>query len=162
ARQSGAALLPNISSAASDTRSRPSANTSTNAIPVTDRTLYSTSLSASYVLDFWGRNRALLRAAESNATASRFDRDVVALTTLVSVADTYFLVLEAQDRIRVANDNVAAAERILKVIQDRFAQGGAAPFGAPVGVSGSGTALDVAQQSSLVAIARASIPPLVV
>src|SRR5215470_17745482 len=85
ARQVGAALLPNITGAASDTRSRPSATTTTNAISVTDRTLYSTSLSASYVLDFWGRNRALLRAAEDNASASRFDREVVALTTLVSV-----------------------------------------------------------------------------
>jgi len=161
ARQAGAALLPNITASASDTRSRASANTSTNPISVTDRTLYSTSLSASYVLDFWGRNRALLRAAEDNASASRFDREVVALTALVSVANAYFLLLEAQDRIRIANESVAAAERILKVIQDRFAQGGAAPLGAPVGASGSGSALDVAQQSSLVAIARASIPPLV-
>jgi outer membrane protein, multidrug efflux system len=161
ARQAGAALLPNISGSASDTRSRPSATTGTNAISVTDRTIYSTSLSASYVLDFWGRNRALLRAAEDNASASRFDREVTALTSLVSVANAYFLVLEAQDRIRVANENVAAAERILKVIQDRFAAGGAAPLGAPVGASGSGSALDVAQQSSLVAIARAQIPPLV-
>ena len=161
ARQAGAALLPNLTASGSDTRSRPSANTTTNAISVTDRTLYSTSLSASYVLDFWGRNRALLRAAEDTASASRFDREVVALTTLVSVADAYFLVLEAQDRIRISNQNIAAAERILKVIQDRFAQGGAAPLGASVGASGSGSALDVAQQSSLVAIARAQIPPLV-
>jgi len=161
ARQTGSALLPNVTGAATDTRSRASANTGTNTIPVTDRTNYNTNLSASYVLDFWGRNRALLRAAENNAVASRFDREVVALTTLVGVADAYFLVLEAQDRIRIANRNVAAAERILKVIQDRFAQGGAAPLGAGVGASGSGSALDVAQQSSLVAIARAQIPPLV-
>src|ERR1043166_9483170 len=146
ARQVGAALLPNITGSASDTRSRPSA-TGTNAISVTDRTIYSTSLSASYVLDFWGRNRALLRAAEDNASASRFDREVVALTALVSVATAYFLVLEAQDRIRVTNENIAAAERILKVIQDRFEQGGAAPLGAQVGASGSGSALDGASES---------------
>jgi multidrug efflux system outer membrane protein len=161
ARQVGAALLPNVTGVSTDTRSRPSANTTTNAIAVTDRTLYTTSLSASYVLDFWGHNRALLRAAEDAASASRFDRQVVALTALVSVANAYFLVLEAQDRIRIANENVAAAERILKVIEDRFAQGGAAPLGAQVGASGSGSALDVAQQASLVAIARAAIPPLV-
>jgi multidrug efflux system outer membrane protein len=161
ARQVGAALLPNVTGSASDTRSRPSATTGTNAISVTDRTIYSTSLSASYVLDFWGRNRALLRAAEDNASASRFDREVIALTSLVSVANAYFLVLEAQDRIRISNENVAAAERILKVIQDRFAAGGAAPLGGQVGGSGSGSALDVAQQSSLVAIARAQLPPLI-
>jgi len=161
ARQTGAALLPDITGSGSDTRSRPSSNTGTNAISVTDRTLYNATFNASYVLDFWGRNRALLRAAEDNASASRFDREVTALTTLVSVANAYFLVLEAQDRIRVAHENVAAAERILKVIEDRRAVGGAAPLGAPVGASGSGSDLDVAQQSSLVAIARAAIPPLV-
>ena len=57
---------------------------------------YSTSLSASYEIDFWGKNRAALRAAEELAVASRFDREVVALTTVVSVANAYFLVLAAQ------------------------------------------------------------------
>jgi multidrug efflux system outer membrane protein len=161
ARIAGAALLPSLSGNANVTRSRPSSNTGTNAISVTDRTNYQTSLSASYVLDFWGRNRALIRAAESNASASRFDREVVELTTLVSVANAYFLVLEAQDRLRVANENLQASERILKVIQDRFAVGGAAPSGGQIGAQGSGSALDVAQQAALVAIQRASLPPLV-
>jgi outer membrane protein, multidrug efflux system len=160
-RQAGAALLPAFSAAGTDTRSRPSTNTGTNVISVTDRTNYNTALNASYVLDFWGRNRALLRAAESTANASRFDREVVALTTLVSVANTYFLVLEAQDRIRAANENLRAAERILKVFQDRRAQGGGCPPGSPPTTTCCGTDLDVAQQASLVAIQRASIPPLV-
>jgi outer membrane protein, multidrug efflux system len=110
--------------------------------------IYSIALNASYVVDFWGRNRDLLRAAEFSASASRFDREVVALTTLVTVADTYFLVLEGQDLLRIARRNLVATERILKLIQDRFNNGTAA-------------ALDVAQQASLVAIQRASIPPLV-
>ena len=59
-----------------------------------------TSLSASYEIDFWGKNRAALRAAEELAVASRFDREVVALTTVVSVANSYFLVLAAHDRLR--------------------------------------------------------------
>jgi NodT family efflux transporter outer membrane factor (OMF) lipoprotein len=161
ARQAGAALLPDITATTTDTRSRASANAGTNAISVTDRTLYSTSFNASYVLDFWGRNRALLRAAENAATASRFDREVVALTTLVSVADTYFLVLDAQDRIRIANDNLKAADRILKIFEQRRDQGGGCPPNSPPSVTGCGTDLDVAQQASLVAIQRASIPPLV-
>ena len=103
ARIAGAALLPNLSGSANVTRSRPSSNTGTNAISVTDRTNYQAALNASYVLDFWGRTRALTRAAEYNASASRFDREVVELTTLVSVANAYFLLLEAQDRLRIAN-----------------------------------------------------------
>lgn len=160
-RQAGAALLPIFSASGTDTRSRPSTNTGTNVISVTDRTNYNTALNASYVIDFWGRNRALLRAAESTATASRFDREVVALTTLVSVANTYFLVLEAQDRIRVANENLKAAERILKVFQDAKAAGGRCPSGSTPLTSGCGSELDVAQQASVVAIQRAAIPPLV-
>src|SRR6202007_404459 len=70
------------------------------------------------------------------------------LTTLASVADTYFLVLEGQDLLSVTKKNLKANEDTLKLIQDRFAQGTAA-------------ALDVAQQASLVAIQRAAIPPLV-
>jgi len=154
ARIAGAALLPTVSGAASATRSRGSSAVAGGGLGGvggggSDLTVYSSSLSASYVLDFWGHNRALTRAAEEAAVASRFDREVVELTQLVSVANTYFLVLEGQDRMRIAHDNTAAAERILKLIQDRKDAGTAA-------------ALDVAQQASLVAIQRASIPPLVV
>ena len=42
------------------------------------------------------RTAPRMRAAEQLAVASRFDREVVALTTVVSVANAYFLVLEAQ------------------------------------------------------------------
>ena len=108
---------------------------------------YSTSLSASYEIDFWGKNRAALRAAEELAVASRFDREVVALTTVVSVANSYFLVLEANDRLRIARDNLAAATRVYNLIKQRFDVGTA-------------SALDTAQQESLVNTQRASIPPL--
>ena len=37
---------------------------------------YSAVLNASYEIDFWGKNRAALRAAEFTAVASRFDREV--------------------------------------------------------------------------------------
>src|SRR6266566_3665339 len=112
------------------------------------RTLYTAALNASYQLDFWGKVRAQIRAADYSALASRFDREVVALSTLVTVADTYFLVLEGQDRLRVARENLTSSERILKLIQDRFN-------------NGTASALEVAQQASLTAIVRASIPPLV-
>ena len=58
------------------------------------------SLTASYEIDFWGKNRAALRAAEQLAVASRYDREVVGLTTVVATANAYFQVLTAQDRLR--------------------------------------------------------------
>jgi outer membrane protein, multidrug efflux system len=108
---------------------------------------YSTSLSASYEIDFWGKNRAALRAAEELAVASRFDREVVALSTVVGVANSYFLVLLAQDRIRIARGNLAAATRVYNLVKQRFDVGTA-------------SALDTAQQESVVNVQRAAIPPL--
>ena len=151
ARVAGAPLLPNVGLNSGYTRSRSSQSTGT--VPQTssgasERNLYSASLTASYEIDFWGKNRAALLVAQETATASRFDREVVALTTVVSVANAYFQVAAAQDRLRVARENLTAAERVLKVIRDRLAVGTASQ-------------LDVSQQESLVASQRAAIPPLV-
>jgi len=108
---------------------------------------FSASLTASYMLDFWGKNRATLYAAEENATVSRYNREVVTLTTLVTVANTYFQVLAAQDELRVTRDNLAAADRILTLIKTQF-------------TAGTASQLDVSQQEALVGTQRAAIPPL--
>jgi multidrug efflux system outer membrane protein len=104
-------------------------------------------LTASYMLDFWGKNRATLYAAEENATVSRYNREVVTLTTIVTVANTYFQVLAAQDELRVARRNLTAAERILTLIKTQVA-------------GGTASQLELSQQEALVATVRASIPPL--
>jgi multidrug efflux system outer membrane protein len=149
ARITGAALLPNITGTANATRSRSSGSLSTNAaVPTgTTRSIFNAQLSASYEIDFWGKNRDAALSAEELANASRFDRDVVALTTLVSVANAYFQVLATQDRIRTANENIANASRILEAIRARL-------------TAGTGTELDVAQQESVLANLRASVPQL--
>jgi outer membrane protein, multidrug efflux system len=104
-------------------------------------------LTATYMLDFWGKNRATLYAAEESATVARYNREVVTLTTIVTVANTYFQVLAAQDELRVARRNLTAAERILALIKTQFA-------------GGTASQLDLSQQEALVATVRASIPPL--
>jgi NodT family efflux transporter outer membrane factor (OMF) lipoprotein len=104
-------------------------------------------LTASYEIDFWGKNRATLRAAEQTAVASRYDREVVGLTTVVSAANAYFQLLAAQDRLRVARDNLASAQRVLGLIQQRLN-------------AGTASALEISEQESLVNTQRAAIPPL--
>jgi NodT family efflux transporter outer membrane factor (OMF) lipoprotein len=148
ARITGAALLPTLSANGSETYSRTSGS-SASGLSIGGREVvnYNASLAASYQLDFWGQNRDAAQAAEETAVASRFDREVVALTTLTSVANAYFQVLTSQDRIRTAERNIASAERVLNAIRDRFR-------------AGTGTDLDVAQQESLVANQRALVPPL--
>jgi NodT family efflux transporter outer membrane factor (OMF) lipoprotein len=148
-----APLLPQIASPGLNlggSRSRASQTTGpggTGAGGPSERELYTAVLNASYEIDFWGKNAAASRAAEESAVVSRFNKEVVVLSTIVSVATAYFLVLEAQDRLRIARSNLEAASRILTLIRQRSA-------------AGTASALDVAQQESLVANVRASIPPL--
>ena len=161
ARVVGAALLPNVKLTGNASHSNPSTfdlgsgagdskiGSSGGGGDVSsgggagEFSFHSLALNASYMVDFWGRNRDLQRAAEFSAPASRFNREVVALTILVSIAN--FLMLEGQDLLDTARNNLKASEGILKLIQERFE-------------SGTASALDVAQQAS---ITRASIPPLV-
>jgi outer membrane protein, multidrug efflux system len=148
ARVAGAALLPSLSGGGQESYSRTSGS-SASGLSIGGREVvnYTASLSASYELDFWGKNRDAAQAAEETSVANRFDRDVVALTTLTSVANAYFQVLASQDRIRTAERNIASATRILDAIRQRFK-------------AGTGTDLDVAQQESVLANQRAAVPPL--
>ncbi len=148
ARITGAALLPTLNFGSSASRSK-SSGSSANGLTNSGReiTNYSSSLSASYEIDFWGKNRDAALAASESATAVRFDRDVVALTTMAAVANAYFQVLAAQDRLRTASRNIASAERILDAIKHRLS-------------AGTGTDLDLAQQQSVVANQRAAVPAL--
>jgi multidrug efflux system outer membrane protein len=148
-RIANAALLPTLDFNGSATRSRASTAGSGGSrgggSPVSS--LYNVNLTASYTLDFWGKNRDAVLLADENAIASRYARDVVALTTLVSVANAYFNVIDSQDRVRIAHENLAAATKILNLIKQRD-------------VAGTASQLEVSQQESLVATVRASIPPL--
>lgn len=156
----GAALWPSLTGTATAQRIREASTSSgsssstgtgtgTGGTTMTTRTFseYNIGLTASYMLDFWGKNRATLYAAQETAIASRYNSEVVRLSTIVAVANTYFQVSAAQDQLRVARNNLAAASRILTLIQKQFA-------------GGTVSQLDVSQQASLVATIRASIPPL--
>ncbi len=168
ARVTGAALLPAIDLNANATRSRASQTTvrgNTNPNTLAPGSALATaaatgkapadqvrsnllgSLNASFELDFWGKNRAALQAAEADAVASRFDREVVALSTLVAAANAYFQVLAAQDRLRAARNNLQSANRVLNLVKQRAA-------------AGTASDLEIAQQESVVDTLRAAIPPL--
>jgi NodT family efflux transporter outer membrane factor (OMF) lipoprotein len=146
AQVAGAPLLPGVAANGNYTRSRSSQSTGGGG-GSTEREVYQASLNASYEIDFWGKNRAALRAADEIAVATRFDREVVALTATASVANAYFQVLAAQDRLAIARRNLTSASRILEVIRQRLSVG-------------TTSDLEVAQQESIVATQRAAIPPL--
>jgi NodT family efflux transporter outer membrane factor (OMF) lipoprotein len=109
--------------------------------------LYSTSLSASYVLDFWGKTQSSLAASEESAVAFRYNREVVALTAVTTVATTYFTVIGSQDRLKVLHKDVEDSSRILDLIMQQFS-------------AGTVSQINVAQQQAVVATLQASIPPV--
>jgi len=143
ARIAGAALLPSLDLGATATRERAQV---TGAGPRVFN-VFNPELSASYELDFWGKNRALRDAARAAAVASRYDQQTVALTVVSSVATTYFQALELRDRLQVAQQNLDNGEKILNGF--RLEQS-----------AGTATGLDVAQQETTVALLNAAIPPL--
>jgi outer membrane protein, multidrug efflux system len=143
ARIAGAALLPSLDLGATATRER---------APVTGSgprvfNDFNPELSASYELDFWGKNRALRSAARAATAASRYDQQTVALTLISSVATTYFQALELRDRIQVAQQNLDNGKKILRGFKAEQS-------------AGTATGLDVAQQETTVALLNAALPPL--
>jgi multidrug efflux system outer membrane protein len=143
ARIAGAALLPAVNFGADASRQRAQV---TGFGPETFNS-FSPAFSASYELDFWGKNRALHASALATALASHYDKETVALTVISSVASTYFQALEFRERLQVARDNLANGEKILHGLQLEQ-------------TAGIATGLDVAQQETAVALLYAAIPPL--
>ena len=148
-RVTGAALLPQAQLNAQAQRIRPSQTLSSGlgSFGPSERNDLFATLTASYEIDFWGKNRFALRAAEETAIANRFDSEVVALSSVAAAANAYFQILAAQDRLRAARDNLVAAKRIGTLIQQRLQ-------------AGTASALEVAQQQSLIDNINATIPPL--
>ncbi len=142
-RIAGAPLLPTVDLGASATRER----TEISGGGMGVYNVFSPVLTASYELDFWGKNRAARDAAHALAVASRYDRQTVALTVISSVATTYLQALELRERIEVARQNLENGRKILRGLA----------FQQQVGTA---TGLDVAQQETAVALLDAALPPL--
>jgi NodT family efflux transporter outer membrane factor (OMF) lipoprotein len=151
-RIAGAPLLPTLNGTASagwqhlgvgtdTTSARGGAGSNASA----DFRSYSVGLSAAYQIDFWGHNLARRRSAIASAEFSRFDQRTVALTVITNVANTWFTALALADRLAVAKRNVADGEQTLAVIRGRLQ-------------AGTASALDVANQATLVSGEQANIP----
>ncbi|WP_065257422.1 efflux transporter outer membrane subunit [Pseudomonas bananamidigenes] len=106
---------------------------------------FDANLSASYEIDFWGGKRASRDSAQFALQASEFDRATVELTLFSGVASTYAQALSLREQSRIAELNLANAQNVLKLVQTRFD-------------SGSATALELAQQKSLVAAQQRQLP----
>ncbi|TDF79294.1 efflux transporter outer membrane subunit [Pseudomonas sp. H9] len=108
-------------------------------------TSFNATLSASYEIDFWGGNAAARDSARFALDASHYDRQTVELTLLSGVANSYLQSLALAEQARIARLNLTNAEDVLRLVQTRYD-------------AGSATALELAQQQSLVAGQARQIP----
>ncbi len=106
---------------------------------------YDAEFSASYEIDFWGGKRAARDSAVFGVQASEFDRATVELTLLSGVANSYTQALALREQARIAALNLKNAQNVLQLVQTRFD-------------AGSATALELAQQKSLVAEQQRRLP----
>ena len=122
ARQAGAAILPTVGGVASGNYL--AGNSPQGSGHELD---WLAMLSASYEVDFWGKNRATARSALLAAGASRAASATIQLTMLGGVADEYFQVLALRERLSVARSNREAARQVLQAVEARFSAGLATP-----------------------------------
>ena len=106
---------------------------------------FGANLTASYEVDFWGGRAAARDSALQSLRASEFDQATVELTLLSSVAYRYAQTLAARQRQQIAELNLANARNVLDLVQTRYD-------------AGSATALELAQQKSLVAAQQRQLP----
>ena len=142
ARQAGAAVLPQVDADLSATQYAGGSHGAT-----AHETDWSALLSASYELDFWGKNRALRASARASADADRANLATARTTVLTAVAATYFKVQSLRERIALARLNLDTANDLLKFIESRHAAGLIGPA-------------DLAAQRAAVANAELVIPQL--
>lgn len=104
-------------------------------------------LDAAWELDFWGRFRRGIEAADANLLGEIASYDDVLVTLTADVASTYVLTRTFEERLGLARENVAIQEESLRIAEVRFE-------------NGITTDLDVHQARTLLTNTRALIPSL--
>ena len=84
---------------------------------------YNFGFGLAWELDFWGRFRRAVDAADHTLEASCANYDDVLVTLLGDVATNYVQVRTIQHRIRLVQSNVDLQDRILKIAERRFKAG---------------------------------------
>ncbi|PKO57608.1 MAG: hypothetical protein CVU25_07370, partial [Betaproteobacteria bacterium HGW-Betaproteobacteria-19] len=145
-RSTSASLFPSLNLGGNSGWSRSDSGDGGNSA-ISERKSSALNLSASYELDLWGRVAANIDSAGASLAATRYDRDAARLSMASSVATTYFQWLALQARLDIARQNLAIAERVLRVVEARYRNGAA-------------SSLDVSRQLTAVLSQRAAVEPL--
>ncbi len=108
---------------------------------------YNVGVSVGWELDFWGKFRRSIEAADANLMASVAGYDNALVLLVAQVADTYVAIRSAEAQLQVARENIALQQRSVRITEARYR-------GGDVGE------LDVLQARTQLLGTQATIPPL--
>lgn len=97
-----------------------------------------------YEVDLWGANRARRDAGSARLLSTVFTRDALQLVVMSNVGQAYFNLLALAERKRIATEFLDNVSNVLAIVEARYQ-------------AGAVSALDVAQQQTELATARASL-----
>lgn len=110
-------------------------------------TLYSASVSVSYVLDIWGGNRRALEGYSAQVDYQQFLLEAAKLTLTANIVTTAINIASLEAQMAATKNILRAQETQLAIVKKQLKLGG---------ISG----VDVATQETQVAQTRATLPPL--
>ena len=122
ARAAGAVILPKV-----DLNGNAVSYAGHSSYGSAHETDYAALLSASYEVDFWGKNRAAHNAAGALWQASTADRAVVELTVVTGVANAYFQTLSIRERLTLSRLTLKNSQQQLDMVVARYEAGLANP-----------------------------------
>lgn len=122
-REAGAALYPDVSAGYSYQRNRVSTGTLPPQAPPLVRPLHQVIASTTYEVDFWGRLARASEAARAAFLASRYGRDVTALTLASATTQTYFGLRSFDAQIAVLAQTIETRSESLELAQARLRAG---------------------------------------
>jgi len=108
---------------------------------------YNAGASVGWELDFWGKFRRSIEAADANLLASVAGYDNALVLLVAQVADTYVAIRTAEAQLNVARENVVIQKRAFQITEARFRGGDLGE-------------LDMLQARTQLLGTQATIPPL--
>ena len=110
-------------------------------------TQYNIGVGAAWELDFWGRFRRGIEAADAGLLASIASYDDTLVLLTAQVADTYAVMRATQEQLKISRDNVVLQQRSYDIVEVMFRYG-------------ASNELDVQQAQAQLLGTQASIPGL--
>ena len=110
-------------------------------------TQFNLGASVSWEIDFWGRFRRGVEAADANLLGSIASYDEAVLLLIAAVADTYTLIRATDEQLRLAEESAAIQRRSYEIVEVLYR-------------NGESSELDALQAMTLLLSTEAAIPSL--